>query len=1042
MSESSDKIANKVGIHAPSSQVNIENMFVGSGAEPAASQSRLVDWQKICRKMLADREQLTSNRLMSSPDMHKNLDIFVDLALVQQTKADKRDGDVLPEHGSKLYEPSRYAESERFEFSRFLEEVLSVQKNEKLTIVGEPGSGKTTLLQKVAFWLLDNTEDLVIWVSLGELKEKSLRDYLTEDWLKDAVMYSNSDVIEDWEQQFLQRRVWLLLDGLDEMTPETRAALSLRGWISQARVIVTCRVNVWQSNPRIINGFQTYRMLEFRLPQIEEFTQKWFAQDATAGQHLYQALNHPGKERIRDLVKNPLRLTLLCSTWHLRDRKLPDTRAELYEQFVDDLYEWKRDRFPTTAQQREELNCKLGELAKEAIDKELTRFRLRHGLVCKVLGKPNDPNSMLKIALELGWLNTVGVNPKNPREPVYSFFHATLQEYFATRNIQDWDFFLPKNHKDKPVQDKDGLSHLQLYRVFQPQWREVILLWLGRQDIDIEERYDFLEALLDFKDGCGGFYSTQLFFLAGLGILEVPNFPQSMEVIQDIVDYGFGSFDSEKNRWRAYLEPLEKQARITLLSTADYIVIEALSGLLGTNLPERVCYEAASLLCKIDFQNEKAKKILIELLESVENDGARLQISNSLIQISSNTAKAEQVLIEIAKTGKYEGTRRNAAQALLKIDPNHKIGIDVLLNILCTSEDRLIVWNLNLDDIDSSDPKLLRTLLQSAYSAKTWDARSASAFYLSKMFVSIGGSIENIPTVLKFSKLISNVVTPSEKLPSKGIECLRYIAELAENARSHKNKRKRRQSFMRLFWFTLNQPEKAMLVAQLAVGVEGGEAMKEIVIKLLKALDIDVNLVVPIWVDLINSINDGRLRSMFATPMAESGFEDEMIPRTLAQLLKKSNSDNDQRTVLRLAGALLKYDAANQNAISALTNLLEESSDDRNMCRWVADDLGEACNDNHALAEILLNLLIGSEKRSLLHGISLGLQNVFDPVVLALMVDKLKCVLQEKTYKDNLTLRGCAFEILWHCAYRLSYSDFYQAWHGQHANILASVTNA
>jgi predicted NACHT family NTPase len=244
MSDQRDRIADKLGVNAPNSQINIENMFVGSTPDSTAQEKKLFDWQKICYDMLVERQQLTSNRLMVSPDMHKDLDIFVDLALVQQRKADKRDGDVLPEHGSQLYEPSRYSESERFEFNRFLTDVLGEQKNEKLTIVGEPGCGKTTLLQKIAFWLLSNTEDLVIWVSLGELKEKPLRDYLTEDWLQEAVMYADSTILEHWQGQFLLRRVWLLLDGLDEMTPETRDALSLRGWVSQARIILTCRLNV------------------------------------------------------------------------------------------------------------------------------------------------------------------------------------------------------------------------------------------------------------------------------------------------------------------------------------------------------------------------------------------------------------------------------------------------------------------------------------------------------------------------------------------------------------------------------------------------------------------------------------------------------------------------------------------------------------------------------------------------------------------------------------------------------------------------------
>jgi hypothetical protein len=78
--------------------------------------------------------------------------------------------------------------------------------------------------------------------------------------------------------------VWLLLDGVDEMAAtspvEALATIKeqLTDWLVEARVVLTCRLNVWDANVNtMLTGFETYRTLEFKPEQVEDFIRQWFA---------------------------------------------------------------------------------------------------------------------------------------------------------------------------------------------------------------------------------------------------------------------------------------------------------------------------------------------------------------------------------------------------------------------------------------------------------------------------------------------------------------------------------------------------------------------------------------------------------------------------------------------------------------------------------------------------------------------------------------------------------------------------------------------
>ncbi|MEW6496482.1 MAG: hypothetical protein AB1589_28755, partial [Cyanobacteriota bacterium] len=215
---------------------------------------------------------------------------------------------------------------------------------------------------------------------------------------------------------------------------------------------------------------------------------------------------------------------LLCQSWYFKQGDLPKTKAALYEQFTRAFYEWKEDKFFTTPTKRKELNAALGLLAREAIDKEKSRFCIRESFALDVMGE-----DLFKLATEkLHWLVHI-YNDAETGKPVYAFFHPTFQEYFAACAIPAWDYFL--NHVSHNPKDSKAS-----YRIFEPQWKEVILLWLG-QEVDKEfsrQKEAFIDALVEFQDRCGNFYSYKAYFLAAVGIAEFWEYQQSDDILNQI----------------------------------------------------------------------------------------------------------------------------------------------------------------------------------------------------------------------------------------------------------------------------------------------------------------------------------------------------------------------------------------------------------------------------------------------------------------------------------------------------------------------------
>jgi hypothetical protein len=667
-------------------------------------------WFDLVRDSLTSQEyhRLTTNPLMVGDGLTFNLEqVYVPLGLAKRSRINIQD-EIEPT----LQEGDDTAEIDPptiQDVDEFIAQLMANSEPQRIGIIGEPGSGKTTFLQRLALGLLHLDQEekvLPIWISLADLQGETLEHYLLHDWLKIATRRITIDpqLQQDLVTQFNRQRVWLLLDAVDEMlegasTSLAQIARQLRGWVGSAQIVLTCRSNVWDSGKNALETFITYRNLSLShgythpTNQVQLFIHRWFASRPEIGEKLCQELAQPHRQRLRDSIKNPLRLALLCRSWSLVRGNLPTTKFSLYQQFTDTIYEWKQDRFPTNLAQRLKLNRALAELALTAIVQKEQRFRLRQQFVLSIL----DPD-LLELALQIGWLNQAGSNAKG--EKIYAFYHPTFQEYFAAQAIYDGAFFLTSVNFN-PGQNQKILP------IFSDHWQETILFWLGRSDIDRLEKEAFIQALVDFPDRGGGFYRCRAYFLAAAALVEYPEYAGSSQLIEQLLQWRFAKFDPAGEIWQFYPTPIQAGARVALRHTDRQLAINGLTKFVQTVNNPFIRWQSAHSLGKVfDPGNPIAIQALTELIDLLSPNHLLIKVCESLAKIDPQpNLKAIDTLTHIIYTDR-ELLRRKAAFTLGKIDPTNPLAIEILVNIIQSSNNRTerITAQKNLKQIAPDHP--------------------------------------------------------------------------------------------------------------------------------------------------------------------------------------------------------------------------------------------------------------------------------------------------------------------------------------------------
>ncbi|GAA0333979.1 hypothetical protein GCM10009529_10450 [Micropruina glycogenica] len=327
--------------------------------------------------------------------------------------------------------------------------LVAPEEVRRLVLLGNPGAGKTSLVNHVA-GLSDRFGCLPVLVC-------KCREYVSEDW--------NASIESALERRLvaigigadpraltaalLLGHLVVVFDGLDEITDigrrEEMTARIARFCVRFPLVstIVTSRAVGYERTPLPRTLFELADLDEYSEDQSEEYAERWF-RSVGRGELFQPFVNDI--QSIRDIARNPLLLSLLCSLYRARGH-LPTNRHGVYHQCAELLYrQWDAQRQIAQSEDLPDygtaIMCSIAHFfwnvpsatnADESQLRKLIAVELQQGGASDSASQVRA-SDFLEFCKDRLWLLVRGaVNSRG--EPTFEFAHRTFLEYFAAEYL-------------------------------------------------------------------------------------------------------------------------------------------------------------------------------------------------------------------------------------------------------------------------------------------------------------------------------------------------------------------------------------------------------------------------------------------------------------------------------------------------------------------------------------------------------------------------------------------------------------------------------
>ncbi|MEM9265169.1 MAG: NACHT domain-containing protein [Cyanobacteria bacterium P01_F01_bin.13] len=358
-------------------------------------------------------------------------------------------------------------------------------REQYLTVLGQPGVGKSTFLRKIGLEALKGRHGKykhICFPVFLELKRFDGLDLNIEEQIAKELEICGFPNAEAFTKKSLQQgKLLVLLDGLDEVPTKklTNVIHELNDFFDKHfknRFIASCRIAAYKG---YFKSCTDVVVAPFNRKQIKQFIDNWFQTELDIQQNTankcWELLQRAENAAAMELAQTPLLLTFLCLVYD-RSQSLSDNRSRLYKKALDILLEeWASEKRLQHDMIYQGLHSELEKvLLSEFAYEKFTGDQLFFSKGTIIDHIANFLKDTLDAPESLNCkevLNAIEVQQGilvERAEDVYSFSHLTIQEFLVARYL---------------AKDLRKLNMLvSSVRFLDSRWQEVFLLATGLQD--------------------------------------------------------------------------------------------------------------------------------------------------------------------------------------------------------------------------------------------------------------------------------------------------------------------------------------------------------------------------------------------------------------------------------------------------------------------------------------------------------------------------------------------------------------------------------